>query len=299
MVRHGETHENVAGVVQGQLDTPLNSFGRLQASTTADHLSSIHFDRIITSPLQRARDTAQAILSKQSNAAHIQLEQDDRIKERSFGVLEGKPYMPAEKKRDFIEGIEKSPKLQERLAGFWNELVTVRVPPDYEEHAPAVQDRQDSKEDEHTILLVSHGAAISALFYEVLLWGHYIQLPPDIQPSRFANCSITEVLVPVIPDRRTPSLSIGLPGDPLYQEDWTVKPPHLKPQEHGDKAGLADNVIRGPDGQIVLQDLGFGKGIGYVVQMADTKHLLDMPQFTEELKLEQAPKINVDELVGK
>lgn len=305
-VRHGETHENVAGVIQGQLDTPLNPFGRLQASTTADHLSSICFDRVITSPLQRARDTAQAILSKQSNAASILLEQDDRIKERGFGVLEGKPYMGAKKKRESIEGIEQSSELQERLAGFWNELVTLNVPENYEEHSPSEQDRQDlKKEDEYTILLVSHGAAISALFYEVLLWGHYIQLPPDIQPSRFANCSITEVLVPVIPDRRAPSPSITLPGDPLCKTEWTVKPPHLKTVDNNEKVesanGSTKNVLRGPDGQAVLQDLGFGKGIGYVVQMADTKHLLDMPQFTEELNPEQrqTPKINVDELVGK
>lgn len=305
-VRHGETHENVAGVIQGQLDTPLNPFGRLQASTTANHLSSIRFDRIITSPLQRARDTAQAILSKQPNAANLQLEQDERIKERGFGVLEGKPYMGGKKKRESIEGIEQASELQERLAGFWNELVTLNVPENHEELSPSEQDRRNlKKDDEYTILLVSHGAAISALFYEVLLWGHYIQLPPDIQPSRFANCSITEVLVPVIPDRRVSSPSVTLPGDPLCKTDWTVKPPHLKLGQINDKVGSAErsmyNVLRGPDGQIVLQDLGFGKGIGYVVQMADTKHLLDMPQFTEELNPEQrqTPKVNVDELVGK
>jgi hypothetical protein len=102
VVRHGETHENAAGIVQGQLDTDLNAFGRLQAATTARHLSTVRFDRIITSPLRRARDTAQAILEQQQPASsNLRLDQDDRLKERGLGVLEGRVYTaPANRSKE-------------------------------------------------------------------------------------------------------------------------------------------------------------------------------------------------------
>ena len=171
MVRHGETNENVAGVIQGQLDTDLNSFGRLQAATTARHLSTIRFDRIITSPLRRARDTAQAILEQQPASSQLQLEQDDRLKERAFGVLEGKRYAgPANRSEEDTSSFEQKHHLLERLASFWNELVTFPVSHQLEESASL--DNTTAKQqgaDERVILLVSHGATISALLDELLL----------------------------------------------------------------------------------------------------------------------------------
>jgi broad specificity phosphatase PhoE len=299
VVRHGETHENVAGIIQGQLDTPLNPFGHLQATTTADYLSNIRLDRVITSPLQRARDTAQAILSKQHKVSTVQLEQDERIKERCFGVIEGTRYVGSKNDREHIEGIEERDDLLERLAGFWNELITVHVPAEFEGHPPSKEQPQEvNEEEEMTIAVVSHGAAIFALLNSVLLAGDYIRPPQDVQLLHYANCSITELIVPTILDRRTLSPSLGLPGSPQLIEEWAVKPQHVQQRgENSERTGATKNLegdmSRESESHIIFQDLGFGRGIGYGVRWAETTHLQDL------VKEGSISKVNVDELVGK
>jgi broad specificity phosphatase PhoE len=295
VVRHGETLENTIRIVQGQLDTPLNTFGQLQASTTADRLSAVRFDRIITSPLQRARHTAEAICSKQAGVPNLQVEQDDRIQERGFGTLEGKPYGTPNKKNDsIIEGIEQAAELQERLAAFWNELVTVHVPSDIQEHDMEKQEHSKAQE-EQTVLLVSHGAAISSLLNDVLLSSQYIQLLPDVQVSRFGNCCITELVVPTILDHRPFSSTINRPGAVHLKHEWFVKPTHLIGQ-----VGIAQKLQ--DHGKVTLQDIGFGKGVGSVVRWGDVMHLHGLLQpVKEEGSRDQGrgSRVNVDELVGK
>lgn len=108
IVRHGETDCNVQGIIQGQLDTDLNSVGMRQAQYVGSALRSQAIDEVYTSPLRRAKDTADAIV-----AAHPYLSTrteaywlDDRLKERAFGSLEGKRYDRSKPKRDSIDGIE-------------------------------------------------------------------------------------------------------------------------------------------------------------------------------------------------
>jgi len=60
-VRHGESEANAAHVFAGQTDSPLTARGREQAKTVAAHLRPIAFDRIVTSPLSRTKDTAAEI----------------------------------------------------------------------------------------------------------------------------------------------------------------------------------------------------------------------------------------------
>ena len=58
LIRHGETDHNVKGIIQGQLDTPLNALGRIQASLLGAALGSERIDDIYASPLQRAADVS-------------------------------------------------------------------------------------------------------------------------------------------------------------------------------------------------------------------------------------------------
>lgn len=58
LIRHGETDHNVKGIIQGQLDTPLNALGRIQASLLGKALGSEKIDDIYASPLQRAADVS-------------------------------------------------------------------------------------------------------------------------------------------------------------------------------------------------------------------------------------------------
>ena len=62
IVRHGETDWNKARKIQGRSDIPLNEFGRHLARETAKGLADVHFDLCFTSPLSRAKETAQIIL---------------------------------------------------------------------------------------------------------------------------------------------------------------------------------------------------------------------------------------------
>lgn len=85
-VRHGETDLNrPVRRMQGVSNYDLNENGIKQAEETRDKLASENFDIIISSPLKRARHTAEII-----NEAHkLQLIFDDRIIERNYGELEG------------------------------------------------------------------------------------------------------------------------------------------------------------------------------------------------------------------
>ena len=61
LARHGQTEWNVAGRRQGRLDSPLTPLGLRQAHRNAELLSSHQIDAIFTSPLGRARRTAEIV----------------------------------------------------------------------------------------------------------------------------------------------------------------------------------------------------------------------------------------------
>ena len=61
LIRHGETAWNKEGRCQGVTDIPLTETGRRQARAVANTLERIPLCRILTSPLQRARETARGI----------------------------------------------------------------------------------------------------------------------------------------------------------------------------------------------------------------------------------------------
>ena len=91
-VRHGSTdwNENVnaQGVkepkCQGRADLDINAKGILQAEQASQQLKNVKFDRVICSPLKRARHTLDIIYH-----GNISTEFDERVIERDFGEYEG------------------------------------------------------------------------------------------------------------------------------------------------------------------------------------------------------------------
>ena len=86
VVRHGETQFNVEKRYAGQTDVPLNERGIEQAKELAKKLAEEPFDLIVTSPLQRARVTAEQICAYHK---HIPLIEMDEFREVCVGVYEG------------------------------------------------------------------------------------------------------------------------------------------------------------------------------------------------------------------
>jgi broad specificity phosphatase PhoE len=85
LIRHGQTERSAGGVYSGQLDVALTATGREQAQRTARALADAGIDGVVTSPLVRARDTAQAI----AEAAGVALTIDERLIEVDYGPFEG------------------------------------------------------------------------------------------------------------------------------------------------------------------------------------------------------------------
>ena len=107
-IRHGETAWNALRLCQGQRDVPLSERGRASTVALAQKLAEFSFECICTSPLERARHTAELIQQYQQSA-RIYLVKE--LMERNWGELEGigseKMYeieKNEESERNFIPG---------------------------------------------------------------------------------------------------------------------------------------------------------------------------------------------------
>lgn len=86
LVRHGQTALSVQRRFAGRRDIPLTDIGLKQAAATAAELAARYeIDVVVSSPLQRAKSTAQAV----ADAAGASLAIDDDLAEADFGDWEG------------------------------------------------------------------------------------------------------------------------------------------------------------------------------------------------------------------
>jgi broad specificity phosphatase PhoE len=85
ILRHGETKANLAGNLQGHLDTPLTDRGTEQALTVADQVASYEFDVTFSSPLKRALDTAKILAQRVNTDIYV----SEALKEMCYGEWEG------------------------------------------------------------------------------------------------------------------------------------------------------------------------------------------------------------------
>lgn len=124
IIRHGQTTQNKAQLLQGRSDLPLNENGISQAKTLGAWFAAhdIRFDRIYSSPLCRAIETAKLVSSD------VPIEVDERLIEMDYGPYEGMDLTkPAPEVlaffMDFVnvpapEGMEQLGSVVGRLGGF-------------------------------------------------------------------------------------------------------------------------------------------------------------------------------------
>jgi len=154
IVRHGETNWNLEGRIQGISDVPLNATGLEQAQKIANRLRLQHFDAIFTSPLKRAKQTAELIAQFHSGTPFYS---EPNLREVSFGTAEGLTWKEIAMKYPY-ECRPKTP--QEEFVGKFPEgdSVEERV----EALIPVVEKWKQQYQGK-TILLSTHGYIKRAL----------------------------------------------------------------------------------------------------------------------------------------
>ncbi|MFG1621115.1 histidine phosphatase family protein [Kribbella sp. NPDC049227] len=85
LARHGQTEWNVEGRRQGRLDSPLTPHGLLQAQRNAALVSDEQIDAVFTSPLGRARRTAEIL----ADALELPVRVVDDLAEVAHGEWSG------------------------------------------------------------------------------------------------------------------------------------------------------------------------------------------------------------------
>ncbi len=180
IIRHGKTAWNVDRLLQGGTDIELNKDGRDLAIKTGEGLKDIHFDKIYSSPLKRALETAELIRGDRD----IPIETDNRLREISFGSREGERSMAvkddpndpfyfffhAPEKYNPLDG-ESFQSVMERTKSFLTEVV------------------EPLKNEYERIMIVGHGAMNKGLMCHILNHGVEDYWSGELQK----NCAFTIV----------------------------------------------------------------------------------------------------------
>lgn len=185
-MRHGETDWNTIKRLQGRTDIPLNQNGIDLATKTskAVHESGIVFNKIYTSPLIRAKKTAE-LMNVYSKAPLVE---DSRIIEFCFGDGEGHTFEEIKTNERFISlrnwffapenykaelGAESYEEFFGRIDDF---LTTVRK-------LEAALSPQES--ENYNLLIVCHGGVVRGLLKQMLGWS-----VNDFAKTKIPNCGL-------------------------------------------------------------------------------------------------------------
>ena len=117
LIRHGRTELNARGWLRGRIDPPLDEVGRVEADRLAVLFAGTKLYAVLTSPLQRAVQTATP-LAANTNA---RLQSVTAFLDRDYGPWNGQPWAEVERRYrslDLAPGVETRPDLERRvLAG--------------------------------------------------------------------------------------------------------------------------------------------------------------------------------------
>ena len=166
LVRHGQCDSNVKQIYN-YVNEDLNKIGIEQATELSKKINDIDYDIVISSPLIRAKHTAEII-----NVKNKEIIYDERLREREHGSLEGQSVEVTDREEywnyytDKKYGTEEPvPHLFRRVKEFLDEL---------------------SKKEYNSVLIVAH-SGVSKAFY-----AYFNGIPED---GKFLNLGLknTEV----------------------------------------------------------------------------------------------------------
>lgn len=170
LIRHGQNDRRPG-------DQPLNETGRRQAQETAAFFRNVPVDAVYTSPLARAKETAQAI----ADALDLILVEDDCLRERAnLGDRPGQTleefmamWRRCDRDRDYVPEVGLSARQNGKRLEGWMRGIYRRYP-----HG--------------TVAVGTHGGTISDFLLNRFPQRDLAQRLPGF-PHTIANCSITEI----------------------------------------------------------------------------------------------------------
>ena len=147
LVRHGETLNNKNDLIQGRKEADLSLKGIEEAAKLKDLIKSLNIDRVISSPLRRAYDTAKIITD---NKYPINI--DDRLIERDWGFNEGVSIMEVDTVKCWNFYLNTSENKIEPLQEFLKRL------------SEFIEDISHKYQDQK-VLVVAHSAVLRGMHY--------------------------------------------------------------------------------------------------------------------------------------
>jgi broad specificity phosphatase PhoE len=180
LLRHGQTDENLRGILQGQSQTALNASGLEQAQLLAGRLRTYEprAEVLVTSDLARARQTADAVAA----ALDVDYVERPAWRERGFGPFEGRTIGEADIWRAAnghwdLPGAEPTAAFQERVR-------------------TALEDLAREFASTRCVAVVTHGAVLRNIL-NLLADGRLPRVHGEPPPASvpIANCAIMHLEV--------------------------------------------------------------------------------------------------------
>ena len=157
MIRHARTPWNLEKRIQGSTDIPLSPEGKEEAARWGEILKSEPFDRILSSPLIRARETALIL----SDRMGIPVFHEPDLREQDFGDWEGQRITDIREKDPKAVEFQESRGWEFRPPGGESRIrVLERVTKAFE--------RAVKNFENQYILVVTHQSVIKILIYDAL-----------------------------------------------------------------------------------------------------------------------------------
>lgn len=150
IIRHGKTDWNKQKIIQGSTDIELNQEGIDQAKLLVDKIAINEIDICISSPLKRAKKTAEIIVNNK-----IPIIYDNLLLERGYGLFEGKTI-----DTNLIKNM-----WDYQLNTSTNNIESIK---DCLKRSKEFLDKIKKEYPNKTILIVSHGGLIKTLHFNII-----------------------------------------------------------------------------------------------------------------------------------